>query len=407
MKTFRKNDNTVTVKGNDGKIVTNLPAPEDLNKAKQKQESLKTLGVETDTPTEGKTWAEQQKEHTEGLLKTIETSVENLAASGDIENFMQHMSKFHQYSFHNQVLIWVQNQEATQVAGYNRWEEMGRQVRKGEKGMDILAPVIIKAKEKDQITGEETTKEIMKGFRAVKVFDLAQTEPAEYLFKTNQERDEFIAEWETKGYTAEINPENPMKVTISKAPESPAKLLKGQAPAEMVSFVEQELKTLGVEVEEKSAGSMGGANGQSWKAQDGSIRISVRDDVDDAQKYKTLVHEIMHVQLGHLDRTDDYHTGEGGHRGEMEVAVEALSFMVGSRFGLDTSNYSTGYMALWSKQNKEKLKKVLNEDVMPHYKKISERLPQLEETTPPMGTAAQRKREVKASTKKNWRRKKK
>lgn len=407
MKTFKKADNTTTVQGKNGKIVTNLPAPERLSAAKTNLQNLNVETKPTDTSSEDKSWTERQKEHTEGLLKAIEVGVENIAESGQIENFIKHMSKFHNYSLNNQMLIWIQNPEASQVAGYNRWEETGRQVRKGEKGLEILAPITFKVKNKDKADGEEDERTIMKGFRVVRVFDISQTEPAEHVFKTEKERDAFIKEWSEKGYEATINPSNPLSLTISKTPESPAKILQGEAPKAMVDFVENEIKELNVEVEYKSSQLMGGANGQSWKDPiTGETRISVRDDVDDAQKYKTLVHEIMHVRLGHLDRMEDYHNGEGGHRGDMEVAVEALSFMVGDRFGLNTSDYSTGYMALWSKQNKDKLKNVLNNDVMPFYKKISSKLPSIEEETPPMGTVAQKKRATKPSKKKPTRFKK-
>jgi antirestriction protein ArdC len=407
VKQYRKNDNTVTVKGDDGKILTNLPAPETLTAAKTKLDNIADLNPNTENPNnEGKTWSELQKEHTEGLLKTIETEFDRLVESGDIDNFINHMSKFHKYSLNNQMLIWIQNPEATEVAGYNRWEEMGRQVRKGERGMDILAPITFKVKETNPITGEEKEQTYMKGFRAVKVFDIEQTEPAEYVFTTEAEKQAFMKEWKDKGYEIDINPENPLKLTIAKAPTSPAKLLEGEAPKEMITFVEEELKIMGVTYEMKTTDEMGGANGQSWKdPRTGEIKVSVRSDVDDAQKYKTLVHEMMHIQLGHLDRMDEYK--QHGHRGEMEIAVETLSYMVGNRFGLDTKQYSTGYMAMWSGQNKEKLKKVLDEEVLPFYKKISEKLPNIEPETPPMGTLAQRKRANKAAakTKPRWRKK--
>jgi antirestriction protein ArdC len=397
VKKYSKTDGTVTVSGDDGKILTNLPSSQTISQAKARSQQL--INDLTESESSEKSWSEKQKEHTEQLLKNIEVGVENLAASGQIENFIKHMSSFHNYSFNNQFLIWMQNREATQVAGYNRWEELGRQVRKGEQGLSILAPVMIKIKKKDDITGEEVEVQHMKGFRAVFVFDVAQTEPAEYIFGNENERDIFIKEWEDKGYTAEINPLKPLSVTITKAPQSPAKLLEGEAPEEMKQFVEKEMESLGIEYETKSQDAMGGANGQSWKdSSTGNIKISVRNDVDDAQKYKTLVHELMHVHLGHLDRMDEYKNH--GHRGEMEVAVEALSYMIGNRFGLDTSDYSTGYMALWSKQNKDKLKKVLEEDVVPFYKKIAEKLPSLEEETPPMGTAALKRKTSKQSSKK-------
>ena len=345
------------------------------------------------------------KERIQGLLKAIENGVDTIIESGDIENLLQHMSKFHNYSFGNQMLIHIQKPGATEVAGYNKWEEMGRQVKKGERSIEILAPIFIKKKkEEDDGTVKEET---YTRFRAVRVFDVSQTEPALYEFKDQAELDAFKKEWEAKGYEVTVEEGKPFAARITAAPKGGTKLLEGQAPPQMKSFILEKIEAQGVEIQYGNVG--GGANGASWKdPATGAVRISVRDDVSEAQQVKTLTHELMHVRLGHLDRMDEYHTSGGGHRGEMEVAVEALSYMVGNHFGLDTSDYSHGYMAGWARSNKEKLKEVLEKDVAPFFKDFLSELP--EEEKPPMGTAAMKRRAFKEAnkgkSKSSWRSKK-
>ena len=88
---------------------------------------------------------------------------------------LQTASKFHRYSFSNILLIQLQRPDATLVAGFNKWRSLNRCVRKGEKGLAILAPCKYKTKiETDD--GEDKTLQQVRGFRVVHVFDISQTE---------------------------------------------------------------------------------------------------------------------------------------------------------------------------------------------------------------------------------------
>jgi hypothetical protein len=356
---------------------------------------------------EKQTEEKASKDRIDGLLKSIETGIQSVIDGGDIEKYLSHISKFHNYSFGNQMLIWLQKPDASQVAGYNKWEEMGRQVKLGEKGIDILAPIMIKKKKKDEVLGIEVEDSVRIGFRAVRVFDVSQTEPALHEFKNEEEVAAFEKEWTDKGYTVERDATKPYSTRITKSPQGGAKLLEGEAPPVMTSFIESQISSVGATIQYGGVG--GGANGSSEKTDSGEVLIKVRDDVSKAQQVKTLTHELMHVKLGHLDRMDEYHTKDGGHRGEMEVAVEALSFMVGKHFGLDTGDYSHGYMAGWAVSNKDKIKDVLEKDVVPFFKEFMKTLPNLEPEMP-MGTSAAKRRaykEAKGSSKKTtWRKKK-
>ncbi|MES4787286.1 MAG: hypothetical protein C4294_17385, partial [Nitrospiraceae bacterium] len=111
------------------------------------KERLKELGEEL------------QKGHTEGFLA-----------------FLERLGKFHAYSARNVMLIALQRPGATLVAGIKRWNEMGRRVKRGEKGIAILAPIVVRETVTDPDTGEERVEERVRGFKTVYVFDVSQTE---------------------------------------------------------------------------------------------------------------------------------------------------------------------------------------------------------------------------------------
>ena len=122
------------------------------------------------------------------LAQQIETSVNSLAAETDaarrsdiFRGWLNAMAQFHNYSWNNQLLISMQYPTATRVAGFHTWRKMNRFVRKGEKGITILAPCIYKPKKSEQQQGEEIEQQThgigtLRGFRAATVFDVAATD---------------------------------------------------------------------------------------------------------------------------------------------------------------------------------------------------------------------------------------
>lgn len=109
----------------------------------------------------------------QALIERMSAGVAEAIASGEHwREVLRRQARFHQYSFGNQLLIAMQCPHATQVAGYRAWQRRGRQVRKGEKGIAILAP--IRVRKEDEETGEERW--ILVGFRTEYVFDISQTE---------------------------------------------------------------------------------------------------------------------------------------------------------------------------------------------------------------------------------------
>ena len=144
------------------------------------------------------------------ILKSLETGVENIFTGDKYAQYLQTMSKFHRYSFNNTLLIAMQRPDATLVTGYRNWQTMGRQVKKGEKGITILAPAPIKRKREQEIldqnnkplldgNGKPKTEEVevvIPHFKPTTVFDISQTdgEPIETL--APEELTEAVADYD-------------------------------------------------------------------------------------------------------------------------------------------------------------------------------------------------------------------
>ena len=116
-----------------------------------------------------------KKQKTDEALQLLEKGLTRLLKSGDWKSYLKLQSAFHHYSFNNVLLILTQCPHATRVASYNRWKELGRQVKKGEKSLKILAPIKKKITKKDD-EGEEETKIALCGFKTASIFDISQTE---------------------------------------------------------------------------------------------------------------------------------------------------------------------------------------------------------------------------------------
>ena len=106
-------------------------------------------------------------EKVEAALDTLRGGVADLIKSDGWITYLTAQAKFTRYSANNTLLIWVQRPDATHVAGYRAWQKLGRQVRKGEKGIVILAPCI--GKVEDEVTGEKVRK--LFGFTTATVFE--------------------------------------------------------------------------------------------------------------------------------------------------------------------------------------------------------------------------------------------
>ena len=225
-------------------------------------------------------------------LAEITKGVAELATTDGWTNYLKFASKFHNYSMNNLMLIAIQSPEATQFAGYKTWQTMGRQVRKGEAGIRILAPMV----GKDKDTGDSR----VYGFRTVSVFDVAQTD-GEAL------------------------------------PELDVKRLEGQAPDEIMEALVSVANDLGysVEVTDQLAN---GVNGETRFA---SKEVLIRSDNSPAQQVKTMAHELGHVLL-HADQSVQR------DRAQKELEAESVAFVVCRAIGIQSDDYSFGYVLSWA-----------------------------------------------------------
>jgi len=247
-------------------------------------------------------FAQRQQE----LLEQLSDGVAALTSSDEWRRHLDFQSRFHNYSFGNTILIAIQRPDASRVAGFNTWKSMGRNVNKGEKAMYILAPMISKTKPKDD---DEESKTFLRGFRSVPVFDVSQTSGDD------------LPEIVTK--------------------------LDGDDVAGHYATLCDVASGMGYTVEDHEFSNT--ANGDT-DTRSKSIRIESRNSP--AQRVKTLVHELAHATL-HEDLTD-YHE----HRGVYELEAESVAYVVCQTLGLDTSDYSFGYVAHWARDGENAQKNI-------------------------------------------------
>ena len=262
--------------------------------------------------------AEKMKEITDRL----EQGIQDLFESDRFKEYLQVMSKFHNYSFNNTLLIAMQKPDATLIAGYNSWKNLfGRQVSRGAKGIKVIAPSPYKVKkEVDKIDPKtqkpvtdkngkpvkEETEVTVPAFKVVSVFDVSQTEGKEL---------PSIGVYELTGDVEQYT-------DFFKATE--------QASPAPVGF-------------EKIESGAKGYYSQTEK------RIAINEGMSELQNLKTLIHEIAHAKLHDIDlNAPAKEQADRPDRRTREVQAESIAYAVCQHYGLDTSDYSFSYVAQWS-----------------------------------------------------------
>lgn len=245
-------------------------------------------------------------ERVKQAMELLEQGVSEVFTSGRYQEYLEVMSRFHSYSARNCMLILLQKPDATMVAGYRKWQrDFKRQVKRGEKSIGILAPVPHKAvvRETNKDTGEVTDREhVWNSFKVVSVFDISQTEGEEL-------------------------------PTLSK------KLSKDVEGFEALLAKVKNVATVPVEIAD-----IDGPENGFYSLTEG--KIVVRNGMSEAQTIKTMVHEIAHSML-HCEGGEE-EEADGSKR---EVQAESVAFVVCNSLGIDTGEYSFGYVAGWEKGN--------------------------------------------------------
>lgn len=228
----------------------------------------------------------------------IERAARALLTSDGWRRWAETRATFHAYSACNCMLIAMQCPEATQVAGFRAWQQLGRQVRKGEHAIRIMAPMVVKRRDDEH--GEETDETITL-FRAVSVFDISQTDG------------------------------DPL-------PQPPCAPVTGDSHAPYLAKLERFAQSIGYRVEYRPLEHSGGF----CRALERLICVSTNTTSANG-RVRTLIHELSHA-VG-------VPTYKEHGRADAEVIVETAAVIVCGSIGLDTSGESIPYIAGWGENN--------------------------------------------------------
>ena len=277
------------------------------------------------------------------ITDRLEAGIQALFESEQYKAYLTAMSKFHNYSFNNTLLIAMQKPDASLVAGFGKWrDDFERHVKKGEKGIKILAPSPYKVKKQMEKIDPATQKPVIgadgkpvteereieiPAFRVVTVFDVSQTEGKE------------IPDIAVSELTGSVEQYQDFFAALEKASPVP------------IAFENIE----------------GGAHGYYHLEEK---RIAIDEGMSELQTLKTAIHEIAHAKLHAIDKdAPATEQADRPDRRTREVQAESVAYAVCQHYGLDTSDYSFGYVAGWSsgrelselKASLETIRKAANE----------------------------------------------
>lgn len=283
----------------------------------------KSAAVET-TDTSQQTEKKTNKQRLKDITDSIENGIKELFQSDKYKEYLQTMSRFHRYSVNNQILIHMQKPNATHVASFSRWrDQFGRNVKRGEKGIKIIAPTPYKKKIEETKLDPDTKlpmlddngdvikveKEVqIPMFRVVYTFDVSQTEGKPLPQLVND------LTGDVENYDA---------------------------------FVEAIRRCSSIPIEFKPLEK--GMDGYfSFDEQ----KIVIRDDMSEVQTVSALLHEMAHSKLHNTKTSEEpREISEQPQidRSTEEVQAESISFAVCAYYGIKTDENSLGYIGLWSK----------------------------------------------------------
>ena len=253
----------------------------------------------------------------DSIMKSLESGVSDFFTSEKYGEYLKTMTKFHRYSFNNTLLIAMQRPEATLVTGYRNWQSMGRQVKKGEKGITILAPAPKKQKKVQALYDQnqmpvldeqgnqkyEEVEVLIPRFKATTVFDIDQTEGEPIQTIAPEELTEAVQDFDL--FMQAITDISPVPIRFD-------------------------------EIEGSAKGYYDNANKE----------IVIREGMSESQTIKTAIHECGHAMLH--DRDLMLASGIKKDRETKEVEAESVAYSVCSAFEIETSDYSFPYIAGWS-----------------------------------------------------------
>ncbi|MFK5290221.1 ArdC-like ssDNA-binding domain-containing protein [Lactococcus lactis] len=241
-----------------------------------------------------------------GIEEHIKSGIANYLDSETFKNYLDFALQFRQYSYRNKILIQSQNPKASLVAGYRAWQDKGRQVQRGEKALKIFVPSLAAKKDKDGNYSRDKEGNVIKevkGFYLASVYDVRQTE-GEPIPKPIYELEENINnpqkfDW----YIKAITKLSPVPIQFSE--------IKGTAKGFFVPSEKQ---------------------------------ITIRPGMSESQTIKTMLHEITHSIL-HDNNVPVFGSSEYARQ---EIEAESVAYMIANSLGIETQEYSFGYLASWT-----------------------------------------------------------
>ena len=266
--------------------------------------------------------AEKPAEKLKEITDRLEQGITELFDSERYKEYLRVMSKFHNYSFNNTLLIAMQKPDASLIAGFNSWKnQFQRNVKKGEKGIKIIAPSPFKIKqEMEKIDPQTQTPVIGKdgkpvteekeitipAYKVVSVFDVSQTEGRE------------LPNIAVDALTGDVEQYKDFFAALEKTSPVPMGFEKIESGAHGYYHLEEK-------------------------------RIALDEGMSELQTLKTAIHEIAHAKLHDIDLNAPKNEQQPRvDRRTREVEAESVAYTVCQHYGIDTSDYSFGYVAGWS-----------------------------------------------------------
>ena len=247
-----------------------------------------------------------QRKDLKELQEHLQRGINQYLDSENFKNYLDFVSQFHNYSFNNILLLKAQKSDITMIASFKKWNDLGRKIKKGEQALFVFAPTEVYKKDAEGNYIKDHNGEFIKSiyFKLVPVFDVAQTSGA----KLPQPI-----------YRLEENFKDPLEFkrifeSISKISNVPIRFEEFSEESNLNGYYHHEKK-----------------------------EIVIRKKMSEQMIVKTLLHELVHSRIHSLDE----------NRSQKEFEAESVAYIVANHFGIDTSNYTFGYLSSWTDEGRK------------------------------------------------------
>ena len=247
-----------------------------------------------------------QRKDLKELQKHLQNGINQYLDSDNFKKYLDFVSQFHMYSFKNLLLLRAQNPKMTMVASFKKWNDLGRKINKGEQALFVFAPREVYKKDEQGNFIKDHNGEFIKSiyYKLVPVFDVAQTSGT----KLPQPI-----------YRLEENFKDPLEFkrifeSISKISNVPIRFEEFSEESNLNGYYHHEKK-----------------------------EIVIRKKMSEQMIVKTLLHELVHSRIHSLEE----------NRSQKEFEAESVAYIVANHFGIDTSNYSFGYLSSWTNEGRK------------------------------------------------------